>query len=245
MIKNGVEYYNIEEYKDNKRKYNPTDLSLVSLGRTSSSLTDTTMCHDMTLVKGEPLDSEGEVENAAAPIGTHNTKRALVQLFNNGDGAQRKLKIRINLDDDENAEFIAPLQPKHNLTNFLRYTAGSKEFARDWFTDIRTIGKQQYGVQPQQGKFHLNTVVYGAKRGVIQVEPNCYGAVVYDKSEGVYRAFVKIYDLWLMDVELDNGYLTDKQRTTGVKGQYLYINPKFDTRVRPKTFAQLRKEAGK
>lgn len=243
MTKNGVEYYNIEEYKDNKRKYNPTDLPLVSLDRTSSSDSKTTTCHQVPVEEGEPLDSGSQ--ETAAPIGPHNAKRALLQLFNNGEGAQRKLKIRINLADDENAEFIAPLQPKHNLTNFLKYTAGNKEFARDWFTQIRSKAREDYGVHPQQGKFHYNTVTYGAKRGVIQVEPDCYGAIAYDKADGVYRAYVKIYDLWLWDVELDNAYLTEQQRRTGVKGQYLYINPKFDTRIRPKTFAQLRKEAGK
>jgi hypothetical protein len=244
ISQNGVEYYNIEEQKENKEKHIPTEPVLVSSGRTSSSTTTQVESLDSKpRGEGEPLDS-GATEKEAAPLGPHNVKRALVQLFNNTQGS-RKLKVRLNLDDDTSAEFIAPLQPKSNLTNFLRYTADDKETARSTFTTIRSHCKETYGTTPQQGKFHLNTVQWSEKRGTIQVEPRCYGAASYAPEEKCYYAIIQLYDLILADIQLDDGYLTDKQKKQGVRGQYLWINPLYDTRQRPKTFAQRRREQGK
>jgi hypothetical protein len=239
---NGVEYYNIEEHKNNKEEHIATTLRDVSFGRTPSSEA-TPLSKDTVLAQGSPEPREREVvmEGEEAPLGTHNVKRAIIQLFNN-DGGQRKLKIRLNLDDDTNAEFIAPLQPKHNLTNFLRYTADSKDLARDVFVSIRTKVRAQYGVTPQQGKFHERV---GARTGgmqTIQVEPRCYGAVAWDQEHKQYVAWIMLYDLLLAEIVLDDDYLSKAQKDIGVRGQHLYINPLFDTRTRPKTWAQKRKE---
>lgn len=237
---NTVEYYNKGEYRNNKEEYIPNGTSSLLLGRTSS------LASPLANVEVESLDSKPtrEVEPLdsgaaeAAPLGPHNVKRVLIQLFGNKEG--RKLKVRINLADDTNVEFIAPMQPKSDLTNFLRYTGEFKDFARDWFTSIRKKAKQEYGVNPQQGKFHLNGG-RKTKKTIIQVEPECYGAIVYNAEVNEYVVYLKLYDLWIMQESLSCDYLTDNQKKTNVRGQRLWINPIFDTRVRPLTWAEKRK----
>ena len=76
----------------------------------------------------------------------------------------------------------------------------------------------------------------------IQVEPGCYGAIAYDQQSKQYVAWIMLYNIFLQEIALDDAYITPKQKASGVRGQYLWINPKFDTRVRPKTWAQKRKE---
>lgn len=231
-MKNGVEYYNIEEQKYNKEEH-ITTMSSFGLLCEASPLEDS-----MPRGEGEPLDSGAEAEEA--PLGPHNVKRALIQLFKND--TQKKVKIRVNLSDGSNAEFIAPLQRTSNLTNFLKHTGEYKEDARQWFTTLRKHCKDTYGARPEQGKFHLNTGKRTNKIKTITVEPDCYASVVYNAQDRIYVGYVKLYDLILEDIQFESEYLTNLQKKTNVKGQYLYINPCFDLRKRPKTFAQLRKE---
>jgi hypothetical protein len=96
-------------------------------------------------------------------------------------------------------------------------------------------------VNPQQGKFHLNGGRKN-KKTIIQVEPECYGAIVYNSEINEYVVYLKLYDLWIMQETLSSDYLTDNQKKTNVRGQRLWINPKFDTRVRPLTWAEKRKQ---
>ena len=244
-LHNGVEYYNIEEQRNNIGEHIATTLRDVSSGKASPSsaspLIQEGLAQEFLDSREREVVMEGEEEAPLGPLGPHNVKRAIVQLFNN-EGGQRKLKIRLNLDDGTNAEFIAPLQPKSNLTNFLRYTADSKDHAREVFTGMRKYVKEYLGVTPQQGKFHERV---GSRTGgmqTIQVEPQCYGAIGWNGEDKTYLSWIVLYDLQLHRIALEDGYLTDAQKRTGVRGQYLWINPRFDERQRPKTWAQKRKE---
>lgn len=237
-VQNGNDYYNKEQQTNNKLQYISNESLSIPLGRTSSLNDESLVIGTRPTEEGEPLDSGASEE---APLGPHNVKRALIQLFCNDDGT-RKLKVRVNLTDGENADFIAPLQKYSNLTSYLRHTGEYKNTAREWFTSIRKYCKNTYGIKPQTGKFHLVTHKYTAQQKSIQVEPDCYGSIVYEREERIYFGFVKLYDLMLSEIDLFDGNLTPKQRSTGVRGQYLWINPRYDDRVRNKTFAQQRKE---
>lgn len=239
---NGVEYYNKEEQRNNKEEHITTTTSFVSLGRTSSSdashlSKDTLLAQD----SSESREREVVMEGEEAPLGNHNVKRAIIQLFNNDSGT-RKLKIRLNLDDDTNAEFIAPLQPRSNLTNFLRYTADAKEEARQVFVGLRKHIKNTLGVTPQQGKFHERVGARTGSKQTIQVEPGCYGAIGWCAEDKQYQCWIVLYGLELLAIPLSDEHITAAQKRSNVRGQYLWINPKFDTRVRPKTWAQKRLE---
>ena len=242
---NGVEYYNIEEHKEqkkNKEEHIATTPSLISLDKASPNSIDIELAQERLDSRERKVVMESEIVEEESPLGPHNVKRAIVQLFNN-EGGQRKLKIRLNLDDGTNAEFIAPMQPKSNLTNFLRYTADSKDAARLVFTGMRKHVKNVLGVTPQQGKFHENTGARATSMKPIQVEPGCYGAVGWNAEDKTYIGWIVLYGLCLNAFALDDDYISDKQKATGVRGQYLWINPKFDQRKRPKTWAEKRKEA--
>jgi len=241
---NGVEYYNIEEQKNNKEEHIATTPSLISLDKASPNSIDSLLAQERLDSRERKVVMEDEISEEEPPLGPHNVKRAIVQLFNN-EGGQRKLKIRLNLDDGTNAEFIAPMQPKSNLTNFLRYTADSKEVAREVFTGMRKHVKDLLGVTPQQGKFHENTGARATTMKPIQVEPGCYGAIGWNGEDKTYIGWIVLYGLYLRAFALDDGYISDKQKASGVRGQYLWINPKFDQRKRPLTWAEKRKQAKK
>lgn len=236
---NGIDYYNIEKEKDNREQYIATGLRS-SLLAEATPLThrEVESLDSEPREEGEPLDSGAEEET---PLGPHNVKRALFTLFNNDNG-RRNLAVRLNLADGTNAEFVAAVQQKSNLTNYLKHTGEYKESARDWFVQIRKHCKEKMGVMPQTGKWHLNQKKRGTGLQTIQVEPLCYGSVAYDKESTEYMLFVKMYDLYIKNELMTSESLSEKQRAQGVRGQFLWINPRFDDRQRPKTFAQLRKE---
>ena len=242
MINNGVNYYNIEEEKKNKEKDIPMSASpLSSSGRTSSLVAEEVLSEGSLdpAEKRSGIDSLREEE--APPIAQDDVERAIVQLFVN-DNSARNIRIRLNLHDKENVEFIARLQPKSVIYNFLKCTGDYKEQARHWFVTLRSWVKQNYEVTPRQGKFHLNTGAYHKTLKQVQVEPQCYASVWYDKEEKLYRASLCIYDFFLEDIVLDDSYITDKQKDTNVRGQHLYINPTHDKRKRPLTWAEQRRQ---
>jgi hypothetical protein len=161
--------------------------------------------------------------------------RALIQLFDNGETARQryKLKTRINLHDkSDNPEFIAPMTK--DFRNFKRYIpAEGREAVLEYATEIRKKIKAQFGSYPYIGKFHLNN----GSGASIQVEPNTLAAVWYNAEEGGWSGVLMIQD-WIYHFDLFKDYLTDKQKIIGVKAQTLYINPEHDKRVRPLTWAQ-------
>ena len=66
-------------------------------------------------------------------------------------------------------------------------------------------------------------------------------AVWYDNDQCIWRYHLQIQD-WLRVGNFSSTYLTEAQKKIGVKGQDVFINPKYETRQRPKTWAELRAE---
>lgn len=193
----------------------------------------------------EPLDSdsrESGLETApdTEPFGPHNIKRALWQLFKNDTGFY-KLKVRLNMTDGDNVEFIAPLQKTPKKSNFVKHAPDPEQASEFWQAMRREI-KSQYSILPLLGKFHEKT---GGRKSIKQsftVEPDCYGAVWFDSSVKSYRFSAMIYGFVLEQEIIDDAYITDKQKRSGVVGQTLWINPAYDTRQRPITAAERRRQ---
>lgn len=227
--------YNIDNIKiTNNNIQEQNCASTMSLGQVN---TETSSQLD-TPVKGqELLDSESGFERAA--FGPHNTKRSVWQLFKN-DSGNYKLKCRLNMTDGDSVEFIAPLQKTPKKSNFVKH-APDPEQASDFWIAIRKFVKHKYSLLPLLGKFHEKT---GGRKNVKQsftVEPDCYGAAWFDNDLKCYRFTAMIYDLQIEDEIIDDAYITEKQRRSGVVGQYLWINPAYDTRQRPITAAERRR----
>ena len=246
--KNGVDYRTNRIKRIERTYVEQSTSSLTSASQGASPLVDTEVatCQDSL-----DLGQEGGVlpEGAAAPdqplLGEHNVHRAFVQFFDNGEDSRqrRKLRVRLNMED-HNVDFIAPLTTDRR--NFVKH-AHNRDEAAEWFDSNRSIIKTQYGVRPYQGKFHMVHSAYtDGKRHKIQVEPNCYGSVWYDKDETVYAFNLRIYDLYLFDEGLSKENLTVKQIKTGVKGQHLYVNPRFVQHTKkPMTYAEIIAERNK
>lgn len=232
-MKNGDNVYNKEEYKDNKEEYIANESSLLSSGRTSSS-------DQEALPQGspEPRERESGIDSlpAESNLAQDDVARAYITFFKNPK--RNSLSVRLNMKDGNNVQFIASLQPKPNLTSFLRHTGLYKEQAREWFTALRSHCKNTYGNRPQTGKFHENNYLKTDKLQPTTVEPGCYASVVYDPFEKTYKAWLMIYDFTLECVDLDDSNLTDAQKANNVRASHLYINPTHDTRKRPLTWAQ-------
>ena len=72
---------------------------------------------------------------------------------NNGWGQRYKVRIRFNLVDDLNAEFIASVSKDYR--NFVKYLPEQdREQIKAEIKDIMRGVKLKYGVQPYIGKFH-------------------------------------------------------------------------------------------
>ena len=170
-------------------------------------------------------------------------KRAIVQFFDNGEGVpqRHKIKVRLNLVDGDNPEFIATLTK--DWSNFKKYIPEQcKEDIIDIAKTTRAKIKKQYDIVPYMGKFHLNQGRQpGGERAFTQIEPDTVIFVWYDGINAQWKYLLKIQD-WVREGEFTNAHITAQQSKIGVKGQDLYINPKYETRPRPKTWAELRAE---
>lgn len=170
-------------------------------------------------------------------------KRAIVQFFDNGETAYRrfKIKIRLNLTDGDNPEFIANLTK--DWSNFSRYIpAECKDQLKPYTLALRNQIRADYNAIPYLGKFHL-AQTRSDEFTPTQIEPWTYVAVWFNQSTNCWQYQLQIQD-WSHAGELSQMDLTAKQIKYGVKAQDLYINPKLDNRQknRPKTWAQLRAE---
>ena len=224
---------NIQEHTNNIQEQNCA--STMPLGQVN---TETASQIDSEGVKGqELLDSVSGRETPA--FGPHNIKRSVWQIFRNDTGAY-KIKCRLNMTDGDSVEFIAPLQKTPKKSNFVKH-APDPEQASDFWCDSRRFVKNKYNIQPLLGKFHEKT---GGRKNVKQsftVEPECYAAVWFDQELKSYRFSAKIYDYTMHEEIIDDAYITQKQKDTGVVGQTLWINPAYDTRQRPITAAERRR----
>lgn len=237
-LHNGDDVYNKEEYKDNKEEYISTGtFPLSSSGRTSSSESTEALPQGSL----EPGERRSGIDSLPPPISQDDVKRAYVTFFKNAK--RNSLSVRLNLKNNETVQFIASLQPRGNITSFLRHTGEHKAQAREWFVALRKHCKDTYGNRPQTGKFHLNNYLKTQKLQPTTVEPGCYASVVYDPYEKVYRAWLMIYDFSLEAIDLDDSNLTHAQQANRVRGSHLYINPTHDTRTRPLTWAQRRERS--
>lgn len=169
--------------------------------------------------------------------------RAVVQFFDNGPGAgqQYKLKIRFNLVDKDNPEFIATLTK--DWSNFKKYIpVECKEFIMETAREFRAKIKSEYDTTPYMGKFHLNTGKQpGQTKSFTNIEPWTLAFVWWDNANNQWKYFVMLYD-FVRNGTFDDTHITKAQARVGVKTQDLYINPKYDTAKRPKTWAQQRAE---
>ena len=165
-------------------------------------------------------------------------KRAVIQLFDNGEtSSQRyKLKLKFNLVDGENPEFVASLTK--DMRNFMKYIPeDGKDDVVHFAKQITTNIKYQFNSKPYIGKFHLNQ---GKGRHIhSQTEPYTAVAVWWDLEHKAWAGVIMFYD-WMHQFDLFNEYITDAQAKNGLKGQSLFINLKHDTRIRPKTWAEQR-----
>ena len=245
-----VEYYNIYnldklDKKDNKYVKDevlnrdnicPADMS----GLAPSSLSASQETHlGGSGAQAEPVVCISPEESV---LDENLISRAVVQFFDNGEGTKQrhKLKIRFNLTDKENPEFIAPLTK--DWGNFKKYIPQeSREVVMEEVRTLRKEIKEHYGHYPYIGKFHLNTGRQeGATRGFIQVEPFTYGIVWYSPNAEHWLCAIRFYD-WQYKCDLIASDVTKAQTKVGIIAQHLFINPIHDTRARPLTWAERRK----
>lgn len=242
----GVDYYNKEQQKITK------DNILVAETATSTEKNGFPISSSgiATLIASpcsRPGEGQGEEVVVAAATGFTLTdemiERALIQLWDNGEKAFRryKLKVRLNLhNDSENPEFIASLTK--DFRNFKKYIP---EECRDAIiekaTALKTKIKIKYDSVPYFGKFHLATTWNKGFRQANDIEPWTLAAVWWNAEERGWSGLVWIHD-WAYEFDLFEDNLTAKQKAAGCKASTLYINPQHDKRVRPKTWAQRRAE---
>lgn len=239
-LQTGVGYYNKEELRITK--YN----LLVSEENRFLSLAD---------VSGDsaPVShgnaAQSQVESDASGLVSPETilnqdmiERAPIQFWDNGEKSfQRyKLKVRLNLHNDKtNPEFIASLTK--DIRNFRKYIPEEcRDAIIDKATEVRKMIKTKFGTYPYIGKFHFNQGHSNKRKNTCnQIEPWSMCALWYDTEEKGWSGILWLHD-WTYSFDLFDNNITAKQSAAGLKASTLFINPKYDTRLRPKTWAQLR-----
>jgi hypothetical protein len=247
-----VGYYNLYKLdnKDNKdNKYveeTSTDIenTLVSLrsGLASRSASQDIPASQPGCSQVIHLEEECKLPNENSPILNEDMiSRAVIQFFDNGpETSQRyKLKVRFNLVDKENPEFIATLGK--DWSNFKKYIPiECKEDIIELARELRAKIKKEYNTIPYMGKFHLNIGKQaGQTREFTNIEPSTLAFVWFDKDNEQWKYWVMFYD-FVRTGTFNAMHLTKAQIKSNVKSQDLYINPKYDTIKRPKTWAQQR-----
>jgi hypothetical protein len=240
LTTDGVGYYNKEKQRITKNNLLVKEENKFSLSLSGS--------------EGKPSESHGNaapvqvesgdqvLEPPATILDEDMIERAPIQLWDNGETAfQRyKLKVRLNLRNDKtNPEFIASLTK--DIRNFRKYIpAECKEAILEKAQEIRKHIKIQFGTFPYIGKFHLNQGHASKKHKTSnQIEPWTMCAVWYDSEEKGWSGVLWLHD-WTCKFDLFDSNITAKQSQAGLKCSTLFINPKYDTRVRPKTWAEKR-----
>jgi hypothetical protein len=189
-----------------------------------------------------PTEGEAIVSKAISsptPLRESDVLRCLVQLWDNGeDSRQRyKLKVRLNLKDGTDADFIAPLTK--DPRNFIKHTA-DKELARSWRDQSNANIKMNFNVKPWLGKFHMVQTAYTSTYHKQTVEPNCFATVWWDDEAKDWSATIMLYDFALEEVDMQGRNVTAKQRAQGCRSSRLWINPEHNKVQRPLTWAQKR-----
>lgn len=253
--KKGVGYNKDNKEKEENKYKQLSEISDSSTDNSSLSLTSSgqqampakvDFCSSVSSEEGqqeevEPLDSGAQAHGPTPVLTRDMVKSAIVQLFDNGeDAVQRyKLKIRLNLVDGEDVEFIANLTK--DMRNFKKYhPEASKELIIEMANEERKIIKKQYGSYPYVGKFHLNQK-QSLQRN--QIEPFTLAVVYWDADAKGWSGVLKVYD-FVIEFDLFTEFVTEKQKKSGVKSQSTWTNPKYQA-PRPMTWAERRAAQGK
>jgi len=164
-------------------------------------------------------------------------KTAMLQLFKNGE-SNYKLKLRLNLTDNTDVDFIAKLTTDRR--NFRKYLPeGCEEWFVGWSdTQARAI-KQQYGVRCYRGKFHLAQPFQRGKKVLTQIEPWSQCVVWYDPENKIWMTIIQTYEFALCRELSDLGINLNQSRNN-LHRQDIWRNPRFDIRQRPRTWAETR-----
>lgn len=247
----GVGYYNIDN-KDNKNK--KENKEKIYRNEVTSFPDKDNICLSgesglASLSLGSHLSGEAGVDSspteiAQSALNESMISRAVVQLFDNGTRSKQryKLKIRFNLVDKENPEFIAAIS--QDMRNFKKYIPAEcyddiVELARE----LRIKIKNNYDQYPLIGKFHFNNGWNKqAQQAYIQIEPWTFAGVWFDTHHNGWDCLVKIYD-WHANLSLSSEYINDAQRKQGIIAQTLWSNPKYQSVQRPLTWAEQRRLA--
>jgi hypothetical protein len=242
-LEKGVGYYNI----DNRDKRDKKDKTLSETHNPFPSLSLGIVAYATQETDQSPLDEvkrEGALPSmslatAPTPLDADQIKSCIFQLFDNGEeSTQRyKYKLRLNLEDGTNPEFIASLTK--DLRNFKKHIPEpNRQEIIDMAMDERRLIKKQTGNWPYIGKLHLNAG-FGDHRKTIQNEPDTLVIIWWDPEERGWSGIVKLQN-WVHKFDLFEQYITAKQRAQGVRAQDNWQNPKFDKKTRPLTWAQQR-----
>jgi len=241
ITKKGVESYNTDNTeKRDKTLTTDNDFSHSISGIEADASLKLPLESPLDLANGEGTKSSLLPEaTAPTPLTADQIRSCVFQLFDNGEeSSQRyKYKLRLNLIDGTNPEFIASLTK--DFRNFKKYIP---EPNRQQIIDVATAErrriKQLTGNWPYLGKLHSNPGA-GAHRRSIQIEPDTLVVIWWDPEERGWSGAVKLQN-WVHEFDLFDHYLTAKQKSQGVRAQDNWQNPKYDQRVRPLTWAQQR-----
>jgi hypothetical protein len=212
----GVDYYNI----DNIDNTNNVD-------NENNTLND--FCLNETLIQVSPRPHSDAKRNIIClseqptPLFEDTIKSGIIQLFDNPKSLQRfKLKIRFNLTDGTNPEFIGSLT--QDRRNFTKYIPESHRDQVLYFVDSHRAEIKKHNINPYMGKLHFYDPREKMERNEIQ--PNTAILVwfnPYEDNKG-WSTMIKFQE-WEKDFDLFDEYLTPRQRDRGVIGQTSWQNP--------------------
>lgn len=241
----GVDTYNIDnrDNKDNKNNYchQEDDYNQFLISSVGIASVEALSPEDLSSLSLASSQERGALPHlsqvrAPTPLDRDQLKGCIMQLFDNGETARQryKFKIRLNLVDKTNPEFIASLTK--DFRNFKKYIP--EPYRQDIISMVseeRHRIKKLTGSFPYCGKLHLNTGMTGTK----QTEPDTFVIVWWDPEEKGWSGVIKFQN-WAHEFDLFSEYLSAKQKAMGVKCQDNWQNPKYDKKVRPLTWAQQR-----
>lgn len=163
--------------------------------------------------------------------------KCYTQLFRN-DERNYKLKVRLNLTDDTDADFIAKLtQDRRNFRKYL------PEGCEDWFVEWsdcqwRSV-KEQLDTKAYRGKFHQAQAYQQGRKVLTQVEPWCQCVVWFNPELRQWQSVINLYEFSIFQT-LSTDTITKAQQRNNLHCQDIWLNAKYDQRIRPKTWAEQR-----
>jgi len=241
-LEKGVGYYNIDNKENKNKKENIENRFLpISSGiEADASLVAAPLASPLDSANGEgALPCTTLAAGAPTPLDQDQIKSCIFQLFDNGEASTQryKYKLRLNLTDGTNPEFIASLTK--DLRNFKKHVPGpNRQAIIDVAMAERKRIKAMTGNWPYIGKLHLNPG-YGAHKKTVQVEPDTLVVIWWDADDRGWSGAVKLQN-WVHEFDLFEQYVTPKQKAQGVRAQDNWQNPRYDKRSRPLTWAEQR-----